>query len=61
MKPLSEFLLTSVDDPDCEDLDLNDTISSPNSNAFIDLDGDCMPDLFLTMNNDAISYYRVFV
>ena len=61
MKPLSEFLLTSVDDPDCEDLDLNDTISSPNSNAFIDLDGDCMPDLFLTMNNTDTSYYRVFV
>jgi hypothetical protein len=61
MKNFTEFLIKSKDDPDCEDLDPNDTISSPNSNAFIDLDGDCMPDLFLTMNNDAISYYRVFV
>ena len=64
MKPFSDFLLTSVDDPDCEDLEpaYTDTISITNSNAFIDLDGDCMPDLFLTMNNNTdTSYYRVFV
>lgn len=61
MKPFSDFVLTSVDDPDCDDLNLADTISIPNSNAFIDLDGDCMPDIFLTMTNGENSYYRVFV
>jgi hypothetical protein len=59
--PLSDFLLTSIDDPDCMDLNPTDTISIPNSNAFIDLDGDCLPDLFLTMNDSTNSYYRVFV
>lgn len=43
------------------DLDTADAISIPNSNAFIDLDGDCMADLFLTMTNGGTSYYRVFV
>lgn len=60
-RPFSDFVLTSVDDPDCMDLDVADTISIPNSNAFIDLDGDCMPDLFLTMTNQGTSYYRVLI
>jgi hypothetical protein len=59
--PLSDFIMTSLDDPDCMDLNPADTISIPNSNAFIDLDGDCLPDLFLTMSDQNNSFYRVFV
>ena len=55
---LSDFLLTSFDDPDCGDLDPADKLSTPNSNAFIDLDGDCLPDLFMTLTNvDNISHF----
>jgi len=58
-KPFSDFLLT---DADCMSLNSSYTISIPNSNAFIDLDGDCMPDLFLTMTDSTnTSYYSVFV
>ena len=27
---------------------LDDKLASPHSNSFIDLDGDCIPDIFLT-------------
>lgn len=36
----------------------------PNSNAFIDFDGDCMPDLFLTRQNTSgviKSYYEIYI
>ena len=60
---LSNFLITSTEDPNCMDLNPTDTIAAPNSNAFIDLDGDCLPDLFLTMCDSTDTYfsYRVFV
>lgn len=35
------------DDPMCKTPTPGDLISSPNSNSFLDLDGDCMPDMFL--------------
>lgn len=59
--PLANFLIPSSVDPNCADLNPTDTISVPNSNAFIDFDGDCQPDLFLTMNDGSNNYYRVFV
>ena len=43
------FFLTNEMDPSCADPHFgpNDTISAPHSNSFIDLDGDCMPDIFM--------------
>ena len=33
---------------DCAQPQANSVLSTPHSAAFLDLDGDCMPDLFLT-------------
>ena len=40
-----------------------DPISQPNSNAFIDFDGDCKQDLLLTRTSSVTgdSYYQVFI
>ena len=46
-KLFSDFVLSNDENPDCIDPYFNDTISSPNSNSFLDLNGDCMPDIFL--------------
>jgi hypothetical protein len=54
-------LISSIDDPDCGDLDPNASIAIPNSNAFIDFDGDCLADLFLTLANGSSTYYAVFI
>ena len=35
-------------DPNCLTPDVLGTLSIPHSTAFIDIDGDCMPDLFIT-------------
>ena len=42
------FVLDSSDNSDCLDPNTSDIISIPNSNAFIDLNGDCVPELILT-------------
>jgi hypothetical protein len=47
LKLFKDFIISSDDNPDCVDPNYNDTISSPNSNSFLDLNGDCMPDIFL--------------
>jgi hypothetical protein len=41
----------------------SDLISQPNSNAFIDFDGDCKQDLLLTRTSSETgdSYYQVFI
>lgn len=46
-KLFSDFVLSNDENADCIDPYFNDTISSPNSNSFLDLNGDCMPDIFL--------------
>ena len=46
-KPFSDFLITHNQDPRCADPVAGDLISAPHSNSFLDLDGDCMPDIFL--------------
>ena len=54
------FLLTT--DPHCSLPDASGTLSIPNSAAFIDLDGDCMPDLFLTKEVDSGKLvYEVYI
>ena len=44
----STFALSNEDNADCETPNTEDIISLPNSNAFVDLNGDCVPDLLLT-------------
>jgi len=40
--------LFMLDDPACLAPAEHSLLSTPHSAAFLDLDGDCMPDLFLT-------------
>ena len=65
------FVLSSKDDPNCKDPNTADQISLPNSNAFIDLNGDCVADLFLTRQTGSAadmkdtskqvnSYYEIY-
>ena len=55
----SEFLAT--DDENCKTPNDLDLISIPNSNAFIDFNGDCMADIFLTrQKSDGSSYYEIY-
>ena len=44
----SEFVLTPDQNADCAAVNTDDIISLPNSNSFVDLNGDCVPDLVLT-------------
>ena len=55
----SDFLVT--DDDNCKTPSSSDLISIPNSNAFIDFDGDCLADIFLTkQKSDGSSYYEIY-
>lgn len=47
-EPLSNFFLSSEEDKTCLDPNVNDMISNPHSNSFLDLNGDCIPDIFLS-------------
>lgn len=39
-----------------------DKIAIPHSNSYLDLDGDCMPDLFLTKENaNGTVYFEIYV
>ncbi len=44
----SSFVLSSSQDPNCKDPNTVDILSIPHSAAYLDLDGDCMADIFLT-------------
>ena len=46
-KPFTDYLIPNSEDPTCMNHDPSDIFSEPHSNAFVDLDGDCMPDIFL--------------
>ena len=53
--------MTSEEDANCKSPDNSDTISIPNSNAFIDFNGDCMADIFLTrQKSDGSTYYEIY-
>lgn len=47
VKSFNDFLVSSEDDPNCIKPDENSFISTPHSNSFLDLNGDCMADIFL--------------
>jgi hypothetical protein len=44
----SNFVVSPTEDSNCQAPNQQDLLSIPNSNAFVDFDGDCMPDIFLT-------------
>mmetsp|Transcript_17128 Transcript_17128/g.26485 ORF Transcript_17128/g.26485 Transcript_17128/m.26485 type:complete len:109 (+) Transcript_17128:1-327(+) len=48
IKDFTEFTFTSEDDPACKTVSTKDLISTPHSNSFLDLNGDCMPDIFMS-------------
>ena len=54
----SSFLL---EDPEC--LSPNaDIISNPHSNSFLDLDGDCIPDIFMQkLDSNGTPYYEIYI
>ena len=56
----ADFVMTPEEDSNCKQHDSTDFISIPNSNAFIDFNGDCMADLFLTRQNGSGSYYEIY-
>lgn len=43
-----DYVIANSEDENCIDPNQKDMISVPHSNSFLDLDGDCMPDIFLT-------------
>lgn len=43
----SDFVMSPSDDPLCKAPSADDLLATPNSNAYIDLDGDCIPDIFM--------------
>lgn len=44
----ANYVVSSSANSDCKDPNTSDLISLPNSNAFVDFTGDCLPDLMLT-------------
>jgi hypothetical protein len=61
---ISEFLIPNSEDQSCKDPDTNDIISSPHSNSFVDLNGDCMPDIFLQKQRGKTiyeNYYEIYI
>ena len=55
----SEFIV--ADDENCATPSSSDLISIPNSNAFVDFNGDCMADIFLTRQKaDGSTYYEIY-
>ena len=63
------FLITPEEDPLCQVPSDTDLISSPHSNAFLDLDGDCIPDIFMqkikktSVNGTDVfkAYYEIYI
>lgn len=58
-----DMILSSADDSNCLDFNGEDEISSPHSNSFVDLNGDCIPDIFLTRIEQSTGqlYYEVYI
>lgn len=58
-----EMILSSNEDSNCMDFSGDDQISSPHSNTFVDLNGDCLQDIFLTRIEQSSGqlYYEVYI
>ena len=47
LRDFQSFLVSPDDDPGCRLPTINDVMSSPHSTSFLDLNGDCQPDIFM--------------
>ena len=57
----SKYVLTSTDNPNCKTPNTSDSISIPDSNAFLDLNGDCLPEIVLTRESSTHeTYYEIY-
>lgn len=57
-----EFVVSPDVDAGCAQPSLDDSLSSPHSASFVDLDGDCRPDILLTrVGNDRKPYLEVYI
>ena len=66
IEDFNNYVISSSESKDCQDPKQGALISSPHSNSFVDLNGDCMPDLFLmkqTVDSKGIvdNFYEVYV
>lgn len=62
----NDYIQNSKEDPQCLQPSKEDLLSSPHSNSFVDLNGDCVPDLFLqkikkVTDEKGISTYYTYV
>lgn len=62
-----DFVIKNSEDPLCIDSKTpDDLISHPHSNSYVDLNGDCMPDIFLNKERILDSgkievYYEIYL
>ena len=56
----SNFVVANSDNKNCKAPNTSDLLSMPNSNAFLDLNGDCVPDLVLTRQGTDNTYYEIY-
>lgn len=58
-RPFTDYLSKEAD---CLSPEPNAALSIPHSASFLDLDGDCMPDLFLTKERqDTSLFYEIYI
>ena len=58
-RPLTDYLSKEAG---CLTPEANAALSIPHSVSFLDLDGDCMPDLFLTKERpDSTLFYEIYI
>lgn len=66
LRDLQYFLVDPSDDDNCIQPQYGDIMSTPHSTSFLDLNGDCMPDIFMqkmhreqsSMGQEVYSYYH---
>ena len=57
----STYVLSSSEAESCKNPNTKDSISLPDSNAFLDLNGDCIPDIVLTrQKSTGETYYEIY-
>ena len=56
----SKFVVATSDNKNCKTPNTSDALSVPNSNAFLDLNGDCVPELVLTRTGSSNNYYEIY-
>ena len=60
-KDFTTFLVPEADDPRCVQPNPDGFISAPHSNSFLDLNGDCMPEIFMQKTVKSGSGYKHYI